>query len=343
MSGFENIMAALEAKTNEAGLTAFLSSLHWPLGLQHEVLQSLKSIPIRFFIFDDSGSMSTPDGHKLVPDKQNNIKIVRCSRWAELSQSLKFHIDLSRAASAPSEIRTLNGAPQLLIGTEDDYEDENRDKLGKFFSNGPSGQTPLCRHIKDVIHKVKLIAPELESKGQKACVIIITDGEASDGDLLETMKPLNDLPVLMVVKLCTDEQRVVDYWNSIDQQLEVSIDILDDFVSESIEVAKVNNWLSYGPPLHLLREFGTSCRDFDMIDETPCTGDQIKNLCWKIYGGTPDSYPDPHADWDDFAAVIAARNENPELFPISVKDPNENPIRKRPWVDIAEVAKVLGN
>jgi len=75
--------------------------------------------------------------------------------------------------------------------------------------------------------------------------------------------------------------------NAIDQQLEVSIDILDDFLSESIEVAKVNNWLSYGPPLHLLREFGTSCRDFDMIDETPCTGDQIKNLCWKMLVRSP--------------------------------------------------------
>ena len=54
-----------------------------------------------------------------------------------------------------------------------------------------------CRHIKDV-HKVKLVAPALESKGKKACVVIITDGEASDGDLLEAMKPLDDLPVLIL-------------------------------------------------------------------------------------------------------------------------------------------------
>ena len=140
----------------------------------------------------------------------DHIRIVKCSRWVELSESMKFHVGLSRAASAPSEIRTLNSAPPLLIGTEDDFEEENREKLASFFSNGPSGQTPLCRHIKDVVHKVKLIAPALESKGQKACVVIITDGEASDGDLLEAMKPLDDLPVLIVVKLCTDEQKVAD-------------------------------------------------------------------------------------------------------------------------------------
>ena len=45
---------------------------------------------------------------------------------------------------------------------------------------------------------MKLVAPALESKGKKACVVIITDGEASDGDLLEAMKPLDDLPVLIL-------------------------------------------------------------------------------------------------------------------------------------------------
>ena len=54
---FEKIMVALDAKPNDAGLTEFLSSLHWPLGLQQEMLRSMKMIPIRFFIFDDSGSV----------------------------------------------------------------------------------------------------------------------------------------------------------------------------------------------------------------------------------------------------------------------------------------------
>eukprot|EP01036_Dinobryon_divergens_P034349 gene34349-44370_t len=318
MSAFgSEIESALSIQINEDGVKEFLSNLHWPLGLQQELLRSLKSIPIRFFIYDDSGSMGSTDGHK----------VVKCSRWVELSESMKFHVGLSRAASAPSEIRTLNSAPPLLIGTDNDDEDENRDKLGRFFSSSPNGLTPLCRHIKDVISKIQLIAPELASKGQKACVIIVTDGEASDGNLLETMKPLDDLPVFIVVKLCTDEEAVVKYWNSIDEQLEVSIDVLDDFVGESVEVAKVNGWLAYGPPLHLLREFGTTCRDFDMIDEH--------------YGGTPVDYPDPQSDWAEFEAVLADKNDNPAVYPVSVRDPNEHPIRTRPWVDVAEVARVL--
>ena len=83
MSGFENIMAALEAKTNEAGLTAFLSSLHWPLGLQHEVLQSLKSIPIRFFIFDDSGSVSLHTSCPNIPRTTNLSTLAFINRWTK--------------------------------------------------------------------------------------------------------------------------------------------------------------------------------------------------------------------------------------------------------------------
>ena len=127
---------------------------------------------------------------------------------------MKFHIGLARSARAPTEIRTLNGAPPIIIGTDDD--EENFSRISSFLDGSPSGLTPLCRHIRDVIEKIRIIEPNLTATGQKACVVIVTDGEASDGDLRETMRPLNDLPVFIVVRLCTDDTKVVEYWNSID-------------------------------------------------------------------------------------------------------------------------------
>jgi hypothetical protein len=41
-----------------------------------------------------------------------------------------------------------------------------------------------------VIEKIRLIAPELRSQGQKAVLVIFTDGQADDGSLIEAMKPL---------------------------------------------------------------------------------------------------------------------------------------------------------
>lgn len=76
----------------------------------------------------------------------------------------------------------------------------------------------------------------LRAAGQKACVIIATDGESSDGDIVTAMQPLRGLPVWVVVRLCTDENHIVDYWNNIDSQLEVDMDVLDDLCGEAEEV-----------------------------------------------------------------------------------------------------------
>ena len=57
------------------------------------------------------------------------------------------------------------------------------------------------------------------------------------------MKPLQYLPVWVIVRLCTDEDAVVNYWNDIDGQLELDIDLLDDFCAEATEVHENNKWL----------------------------------------------------------------------------------------------------
>jgi len=121
--------------------------------------------------------------------------MVSCTRWTELVESIRFHIDASRAAGAPSEFRAINCGPPIMVGTED----EDLARLTTFFENWPNGKTPLCRHVKDIIAKIEALAPELNKNGQKACIIIITDGEATDGNLMETMRPLHDLPVWIVV------------------------------------------------------------------------------------------------------------------------------------------------
>ena len=50
-------------------------------------------------------------------------------------------------------------------------------------------------------------------------LIIATDGEPSDGNIVEAMRPLHDLPVWVVVRLCTDDSRIGSYWSEVDKQV----------------------------------------------------------------------------------------------------------------------------
>jgi hypothetical protein len=57
-----NSSASLPEKFNIGGAREFLSQNAWPVGLQDTFVKNLPSIAFRYFICDDSGSMTTTDG-----------------------------------------------------------------------------------------------------------------------------------------------------------------------------------------------------------------------------------------------------------------------------------------
>lgn len=210
----------------------------WPRGLQSLFLTTIAKCPIRYMICDDSGSMNTNDGHRLLGTGAST-KLVECSRWTELADSLRFHARVSHIAHARTEFRLLNGYNPILLGAGAGVTSQATEDFATFLNlldNSPEGGTPLCAHVNAVVAAIQPIAAQLRSAGQRAVVVIFTDGESTDGNIASAMMPLAHLPVLVVVRLCTDDSRIVDYWNGIDAQLELSIDVLDDLVGEALEV-----------------------------------------------------------------------------------------------------------
>ena len=64
---------------NESGIRDYLFQNNWPIGLQDTFVKNLDKIAFRFFICDDSGSMSSSDGHRLVSDNGGSKRSLACS------------------------------------------------------------------------------------------------------------------------------------------------------------------------------------------------------------------------------------------------------------------------
>lgn len=79
--------------------------------------------------------------------------------------------------------------------------------------------------------------------------------------------------------MCTQEAKIVEYWNNIDSQLEIDMDVIDDQLGEAQQILQYNGWLTYGEPLHRLREFGASMKEMDIIDESTVSSEQMCLLC----------------------------------------------------------------
>jgi hypothetical protein len=138
---------------DQQGAIRYLTNQGWPMGLQQALLKNLDRIPMRFFICDDSGSMSSSDGHRLVGEGARR-QVVPASRWAELGDFIRFHAGLAENAKAPSQFRMLNGALPIVVGSGTDGG-ANEGILTALLDGSPNGGTPLCAHIRAVINEIR--------------------------------------------------------------------------------------------------------------------------------------------------------------------------------------------
>ena len=111
----------------------------------------------------------------------------------------------------------------------------------------PRGLTPLAAATNRITAKIVPMAPALMMKNQRVCVVIATDGTPTDNGFQEALGRLQALPVWVVVRLCTDEDSVIDYYNDLDAAMEAPMEVLDDLLGEAHEVCKLNRWCATAP------------------------------------------------------------------------------------------------
>jgi len=308
-------------------------SENMPRGLVNVVAKAAQDCAIRYWIVDNSGSMSIGDGKRFVTDPRSSVKGMRkqvsCSRWEELSETLRWVAKTATLLRARTEFRFLNpptGAPQVIVVGAGDGENDvaAQGALERALASGPAGGTPLCASLAGVVTEVRASASALRSSGRTAVVVVASDGEASDGDLGRALAPLVGQPASVVVRLCTDDERVVEYWNDIDGDLELELDVLDDLSGEGAEVHAHNSWVAYGEALHRAREWGGSPKELDWLDERPLSPPEAQRLVEFILGPFNSSLQlDPDAflgELDDALGTVV------EVFDADTG-------QCRPWID----------
>jgi len=337
--------------------TAALRDQGYTDGLIKSIARSNMDFPLRIWIVDNSGSMATGDGHRLVSTGNNNdVRFVNCSRWAEIKETVEYHAQIAALLEAPTVFRLLNdpgrmAGPQQFSIAERGSEFVSEDlsiALNTMQMAAPTGVTPLTEHVREIQANVSAMKDHLASTGQRVVIVLATDGLPSDNygssnsrtlnEFKDALRSLQGLPVWVVVRLCTDEDSVVDFYNNLDSQLELSLEVIDDFTGEAQEVYEHNKWLNYSLPLHRIREMGFSHKLFDLLDERRFTKEELRQFFLLLFG--PDKFdgvPDPQIDWAGFLKRVEkiANGEKRQW----------NPIRKKmmPWIDVKKLNSVYGD
>jgi hypothetical protein len=207
----------------------------------------------------------------------------------------------------------------------------------------PSGVTPLTQHIWDIQQHISAMANDLRKKGKKVALILATDGLPTDehgcggqeitNAFVRALRSLEGLPIWIVIRLCTDEDAVTEFYNSLDDELELSLEVVDDYKGEAQEVYQQNKWICYGMPLHRCRELGYHNRLFDLIDERPLTKEEVRSFCCLLFGIEEDHLPDPVVNFDGFLKAVKIRLQTEQL--------QWNPMKKKmtPWILTTELKK----
>ncbi len=328
-------------------------------GLATSLNELQNNFPLRIWVVDNSGSMAKDDGHRIVSSKNNgDVKIVGCTRWKEIQEAVEYHVQISALIKAPTIFRLLNdpgvsaGSQEFDVATKGDdmnmIHSDVSNAMNIMSRTRPSGCTPLTQHITEIHATISAMKFSLQSEGKRAVVVLATDGlptneygksNAYTRDLfVQSLKKLEGLPVWLVIRLSTDEEDVVDFYNGLDEQLELSMDVLDDFCGEAAEIYEHNPWMNYALPLHRLREMGFHDRVLDMIDERPLTHSEIRDYCLLLFGVNQcDGLPDPETDWEGFAAYVDRLVSKEKL--------QWNPMKKKmmPWINMKKLNKKYGD
>ena len=325
-----------------------LQSQGFPVGLATMLLQHTFQFPLRIWLVDNSGTMHQDDGHIVTQTKGGKVEMVHCSRWEEVSSALRWHAELAAWLQTPMVVRFLRdpgaqvGPQQVGVSASKHFSSNEEVTRLKALLRGirPTGATcPIHHHLQELVPGVHALVPKLEAESRRLVISICTDSIPTDmngmeneqiiSDFLFTLRQFMEWPVQVVIRLLTDEERVVAFYQELSRDM-TSLQVLDDYVSECKLVQKYNPWLHYGYPLHLCREQGIHRACLEALSQRPLTADESAEALRIIFH---QERPQDEISSAHFLQQVKEWNKDAGVL--------WNPLKKRfvSWVDMKKLSK----
>ena len=220
-------------------LIHLLSALLKRIALAKSVIlaRSREYLPLTIWLVDNSSSMTISDGRRLLETpSQKDVRVEQCTRWEELQEAVCYHAQLAAVLEAPTKFVLLNDPtgphacrPREMSIAERGkacIEAELKAVLSTFSKISPEGVTPLTLHL----HRIH---QSIQHFSERIVLVLATDGRPTDSHgyssvavdrAFENALRAIQSHAWVVVRLCTDDAVVLEYYRKLDDNMELSLE-----------------------------------------------------------------------------------------------------------------------
>lgn len=236
-------------------LIEWLSSMKLPSGLLSSVIESYNELDSRLWLLDNSSSMTIRDAHAAKYRSSGAIDNIDVSRWQELYECVSFHAKMASKCWIPTKYWLINDVNvgdgdgssnhhkfNLCWGAYEDVSAELHHLKSVLKScTLESKKCPLSSKLHSLVKGITKEAPNLQARDRRVTLVLCTQGLPTDSSGSTSSKlrrefqyelaAFGKLPVKVIVRLTTDNEKVRDMFNAMDSRFD-GIDVLDDFWGE---------------------------------------------------------------------------------------------------------------
>lgn len=219
------------------------------------VSKNYKSTDSRLWLIDNSASMKVQDSHLIGGSLERIQKTNNATRWQELQECVAFHAKMAARCWIPTKFWLVNPTTANNTSTGPSSSSQQKfslcwDTPGEIITEmnrlksimttaTPSiNKNPLAHQIRSVQRGVTKEGPRLLSEGKHVTFVLCTQGVPTDSrgrteyeEFTQVLGKLSKLPVRIVFRLCTDDEKVMDVYNTLDSKFDFC-DVLDDYWGE---------------------------------------------------------------------------------------------------------------